>query len=137
MRRPPSRTVGAFNVLFFGSCAAAYARWSRQASVSLRLDASGIEHRHPHAGAGFRFAWPAISKVEARPGERGSTVVLTLGGPVGRPADTAPDWARARGAWPPLAPRETTLSPAELDMAADELADEIERFRRHDATASR
>ena len=126
-----ARWVGLGNALFFGTCAWVYGAEARKPRVALRLDASGLEHRHPDPRQAFRFAWAALAGTRIEDDERFPRVTLLLREPEGLPRAAAPDWALAKGAWPPLVPAETSLSPAQLGTTATELADAIERFRRY------
>lgn len=125
------RWIGGANVAFFGLCALVYGAEARRSPVALRLDASGIEYRHPDPRQAFHVGWRSVASVRTRDEERASLVTLTLKNPEGLPAQLAPDWALARGAWPPLIPPETILSPTALGTTATELAEAIERFRRY------
>ena len=131
-----ARWTGLGNVLFFGLCAWGYGAEARRPRVALTLDATGLEHRHPDPRQAFRLAWSALAGVRVENEERASRVVLTFREPEGLPRASAPDWARAKGAWPPLVPIETTLSPAALGTTAPELADAIRRFWRYYAPAT-
>lgn len=127
----PTRKIGLVNVLFFGACALAFLREAFRSAVRLRLDAAGLEYRHPQAGAAFRFAWSALAAVGVRHEERAFLVVLTLRDPAEPTRDDVPDWARARGASPTATVKEATISPVALGTTAESLAAEIERFWRY------
>jgi len=125
-----ARWTGLGDAAFFGWCGAVYLRDLRRPRVALLLDAFGLEYRHPDPRQAFRSGWKTLAGVRVEGHERGEVVVLRLHDPARLPA-AAPDWALAKGAWPPLVPPETSLSPAALGVPAAEMADTIERFRRY------
>lgn len=119
------RIVGIGNMIFFGACAAVFARETLRPAQSLRLDAAGIHLRHPRPGEGFSLAWKSIAAVDVRHEEQASLVTLTLL----NPQEPVPEWALAKGALP--AAREITLSPVRLGTTTERLQEHIERLRRY------
>ena len=125
------RGLGWGNVLFFGLCALAYLSDARRGRATLRLDATGLDYRHPDPREPFRSPWNRLVGVRIEHDERSSRVVLTLRSYEANPNAWSPGPMEEEEARFSPIPVETSLSPAALGTTPTELADAIERFRRY------